>query len=175
MAGSTVLIFGNVVSFAGCVLMILIGFIRKKDRILLAQCGQFGLQAVSNLVLGSIPGVISCVLGVARILVFTRVRVTVWLKLGFLALQAALTLLWGASTFVEWIPFLAMVLYTWYLDTDNAVLFKLVNIFGLFLFAIHDLHYLNYVAFAFDLMTIVSTLIGIRMILRDRQDSPGEK
>ena len=162
------IILGNILSFAGCLLMILAGLIKKKDKILVVQGGQFCLQAMSNLVLGAMPGFISCVLGLARILVFTRVRVTVWLKIGFLALQAALTLLWGASTLVEWIPFLSMVLYTWYLDTDNAVLFKVVNIVGLLLFAVHDLHYLNYVAFAFDLMTVVSTALGIVMILRNR-------
>ena len=159
---------GNLISFLGCTLMILIGFIKNKDRILTAQCGQFSLQALSNLLLGSVPGTISCVLGVVRIVVFRYVRVTAALKIGFLALQAALTMAFGATTFVQWIPFLSMVLYTWYLDTDNAVLFKLVNIFGVTLFAFHDLHYLNFVAFGFDIFTMISTLIGIVLILREK-------
>lgn len=166
-----VLILGNVISFIGCTLMILIGFIKKKERILLAQSAQFSIQALSNLILGSMPGTISCVLGLVRILVFARVRVTVWLKLGFLALQAVLTFLWGASSFVEWIPFLAMVLYTWYLDTDNTVLFKWVNLFGVLLFAIHDWHYRNYVGVAFDLMTVASTLIGVLLLLREKKET----
>ena len=162
------LIAGNLISFLGCTLMILIGFIKNKERILTAQCGQFTLQAVSNLLLGSAAGTISCVLGVVRILVFRYVRVTPLLKIGFLAVQAALTIAFGATTFVQWIPFLAMVLYTWYLDTENAVLFKLVNLLGVTLFAFHDLHYLNYVAFGFDVFTIISTIIGTVMLLGER-------
>lgn len=163
------LLAGNLISLLGCTLMSLIGFIKNKSRILAAQCLQFCLQGLSNLLLGSVPGTISCVLGVARIVVFQRVRVTVWLKLGFLVLQAALTIAFGATTFVQWIPFLAMVLYTWYLDTENTVLFKLVNIFGLLLFAFHDLHYRNFVAFGFDIFTIISTAIGTVLILRDKK------
>ena len=68
---------------------------------------------------------------------------------------------------IQWIPFFSMVLYTWYLDTDNAVLFKLVNLLGVMMWAVHDIHYRNYVAFSFDLMTVVSTVIGILLILRD--------
>ena len=167
-------LLGNIIAFAGCVMMILGGFIRNKNRILLAQGVQFCLQAVSNLLLGSVPGTISCVLGAARIVVFRCVRVTAALKIGFLALQAGLTIAFGATTFVQWIPFLAMVLYTWYLDTENAVLFKAVNIFGVALFAIHDLHYLNYVAFTFDLITVGSTLVGIFLILRGRKQEKQE-
>ena len=161
------IVAGNLISFLGCTLMILGGFIKRKDRMLAAQIAQFSLQSVGNLVLGSVTGGISCVIGVVRILVFQRVRVTAALKIGFLALQAALSWYAGAENFIQWIPFLSVVLYTWYLDTDNVVLFKAVNLLGVTLWAIHDLHYLNYVAFSFDVMTIVSTLIGIALILRD--------
>lgn len=161
------LLLGNLISLVGCTMMILIGFIKKKEHILVAQCAQFSLQSVGNLVLGSVSGSLSCVIGVIRILVFQRVRVTAALKIGFLALQAALTFFAGASTVIQWIPFFSMVLYTWYLDTDNAILFKLVNLLGVMMWAVHDIHYRNYVAFSFDLMTVVSTVIGILLILRD--------
>ena len=162
-------IAGNIISFVGCMMMILIGFIKKKEQILLAQCAQFSVQSVGNLAVGSISGCISCIIGVIRILVFNKVKVTVWLKLGFLALQAVLTAAFGAETLVEWIPFLSMVAYTWYLDTDNAVVFKLANMAGVVMWAVHDFHYHNFVAFSFDVMTVVSTTIGILMILRDRK------
>ena len=77
----------------------------------------------------------------------------------------------GAQTIIEWIPFLSMILYTWYLDTDNVILFKLVNIFGVMMWAFHDFHYSNYVAFSFDVMTTVSTIIGILMVLREKKKS----
>lgn len=165
------LLLGNLISLVGCSMMILIGFIKNKDKILLAQSAQFSIQAAGNLVLGSVSGGISCVIAVIRIFVFKYVKVTVWLKLGFIALQAILTALSGAHTIIQWIPCLSMVAYTWYLDTDSAIVFKLANVAGVIMWAVHDFHYRNYVAFSFDLMTIVSTFIGICLILKDRKNA----
>ena len=165
------LLLGNLISLVGCSMMILIGFIKNKDKILLAQSAQFSIQAAGNLVLGSVSGGISCVIAVIRIFVFKYVKVTVWLKLGFIALQAVLTAMSGAHTIIQWIPCLSMVAYTWYLDTDSAVVFKLANVAGVIMWAVHDFHYRNFVAFSFDLMTIVSTFMGIWLILKDRRNA----
>lgn len=159
-------LLGNCISFVGCFLMIAIGFIKKKEHILTAQCGQFTIQGIAHLILGAVSGFLSCMISLVRILVFTRVKkVTVWHKLGFLALQAVLTIALGADSIVDWLPMLSVVLYTWYLDTDSAVLFKIVNIVGVAMWVIYDLVFLNYVAFTFDILTVVSTTIGIFMIL----------
>ena len=163
------LLLGNLIALVGCSMMILIGFIKNKDKILLAQCGQFSIQAAGNLVLGSVSGGISCIIAVIRIFVFKYVKVTVWLKLGFIGLQAVLTALSGAHTIIQWIPCLSMVAYTWYLDTDSAIVFKLANVAGVIMWAVHDFHYHNFVAFSFDIMTIVSTFAGIWLILKDRK------
>ena len=163
------LLLGNLLSLVGCSMMILIGFIKKKEKIMLAQFSQFCVQSVSNLVLGSVSGFIAGIIAAIRIYVFTKFRVTVWLKLAFLAIQAVLTMAAGAQTIIEWIHFLSMILYTWYLDTENVVLFKLVNIFGICMWAFHDFHYRNFVAFSFDVFAIVSTTIGIWLVIRDKK------
>lgn len=168
------ILIGNLISFMGCSLMVLIGFIKNKDKILLAQCGQFSIMSVGNLVLGSISGSISGVIAVIRIIVFKHVRVTVWLKLGFIALQFVLTAMTGAETLVQWIPPLSMVLYTWFLDTDSAIVFKLANVSGVIMWVFHDWYFKNYVSCAFNVFTIVSTFVGIWLILRDRKKEASE-
>lgn len=160
-------ILGNIISFIGCAVMIGIGLLKKKEQILTGQCVQFTLQGIANLLLGAVAGFLSCVVSVVRILVFNRVKVTVWLKIGFIALQAVLTALLGGETFLEWLPVLSMVLYTWYLDTDNTVLFKCVNMFGQLMWVVYDLMHGNYAAFAFDIFAIISTTAGVLLILRD--------
>ena len=164
-------LLGNLISFLGCLLMISSGFIKQKKRILTAQCVQFSLQALGHVVLGSTPGAISCCVGIARILAFTRMKVTPWLKLAFIALQALLTYLFGAQTLIEWIPLLAILAYTWFLDTEDVVLFKIVNIVGVAMWVVHDLHYLNYVSVAFDVGAIITTTIGMIAVLKDRRAS----
>lgn len=165
------ILLGNLISFVGCLLMVFIGFIKDKDKILLAQCGQFGIMSVGNLVLGSVSGSISGIIAVIRIVVFKHVKVTVWLKLGFIALQFVLTAIAGAETLIQWIPAISMVLYTWYLDSDSAIVFKLANVSGVMMWAFHDWYYRNFVSFSFDLFTIASTFIGIWLILRDKKQA----
>lgn len=149
--------------------MIAVGLIKEKKLMLIMQTAQFSFQSLGNIVLGSINGFFSCLLSVLRIFVFTRLRVTVWLKLSFLAIQLGFSLWAGADTVFEWIPFLSTVAYTWYLDTENPVTFKLVNLIGVTMWAFHDIHYLNYAAFTFDILTIISTIAGIALLLRDKK------
>lgn len=162
-------LIGNAIAFIGCILMVGTGFLKKKSTILTGQCVQFGFQGLGHLILGSVSGTISCGVSILRILAFTKLKVTVWLKLGFLALQMLLTLLSHPTSPVQWLPLLAVVGYTWYLDTPNPVVFKIVNIIGCFLWVFHDLYYLNYVSVVFDVLAILSTFAGIFLILRDRK------
>lgn len=163
------LLAGNIISFIGCVLMISIGLIKNKKHMIIAQTAQFSIMAVGHLLLGAYSAVISCVVSTLRIFVFTRFKkVPMWLKLVFLAGQTVLTLALGASTFFDWVPVLSMVLYTLYFDNEDPIVFKLVNMAGLIMWVFHDFHYQNYAAFTFDILTIISTTLGILMILRDR-------
>ena len=164
------LITGNVVSLIGCIIMIAIGFIKKKKSILLAQTGQFAVQGLGHLLLGAYSAVLCCGISILRIGVFTRFKkVPAWLKLSFLAFQTVLTYLLGAHTFFDWVPVLSMILYTWYFDTEDAILFKLVNLAGLMLWVFHDFHYRNYASVTFDLLTVVSTISGMIMVAKDRR------
>lgn len=163
------LVLGNVISLAGCVLMVAIGFLKKKEQILGAQCVQFALMGMGNLVLGAIAGVISNGVSILRNLVLTKVENKTWIKVAFIAAQAGLTLMFGGWKFIEWLPVIAVVVYTWFLDLKNPVTFKLMIIGLQVLWVVYDFYYRNYVAFSFDLFTIASTTIGIFMIRKENK------
>ena len=148
--------------------MVAIGFIKKKEHILTAQCAQFALMGAGNLILGAMAGVISNGISIIRNLLFTRVKGTAALKVLFIAIQVALTLMMSGGELIEWLPVIAVVVYTWCLDLKSATAFKTVIIGCQVLWTVYDWHYMNYVAFAFDLMTIVSTVVGIVMIRREK-------
>ena len=59
-------IIGNIIAFLGCGLMVLVGFIKEKRRILSVQCIQFTLQGASNLILGGYSGFIANVVSILR-------------------------------------------------------------------------------------------------------------
>jgi len=160
------LVFGNLVSMVGCILMVAIGFVRKKERVLTLQCFQFGILGLSNLILGGISGFISGMVSVLRNLIFPRMKGGLWLKLVFINVQLILTLLAGLDGPVSLLPLFAGVLFTWFIDADSDAQLKLVIITAQVLWAVYDLSYRNYVAFTFDILTILTNLLSLVLLLR---------
>lgn len=160
------ILFGNLVSLVGCILMVAIGFVRKKERILTLQCFQFGLLGLSNLILGATSGFISGLVSIARNLICPRVKGGLWLKLLFINLQVLLTILVGVDGPVSLLPLVAGVLFTWFMDTGSDVQLKAVIIGAQLLWAVYDFAYRNYVAFFFDILTILSNAAGILLLAR---------
>ena len=154
------LLLGNAIALAGCVLMVAIGFLKKKEQILGAQCVQFALMGAGNLVLGAMAGVISNGVSIARNLVLMKTENKTWIKVTFI-------LVFSSRELIEWLPVIAVVVYTWFLDIKNPVAFKLMIVGLQVLWTVYDFYHQNYVGFAFDLFTIASTTIGIFMIRKD--------
>ena len=159
-------VMANMVSMAGCVLMVVIGFMQKRRSILLPQCVQFAILASANLMLGAMTGFISGAIGIVRNLVFLKWENTRLLKIVFVVVQLVLSLSVGIHSFIDWFPIISTVLFTWFLDVKSEVRLKLVIIAAQSLWLVYDLVYLNYVTAAFDALTITSNFIGIVMIMR---------
>lgn len=158
------LLIGNLISGIGCLLMVAIGLLRKKSHILIAQSFQCGFMGVGNLVLGGTSGFIANMVTIIRNLVFVKCRSTTALKLFFIALQFLLSLGSLSGGFVCWLPILAAALFTWFLDTPNMTTLKLVIITTQIMWLIYDIYYHNYVATVFDVMTLISNVIGFFLV-----------
>ena len=163
------ILIGNIVSLFGCAVMVGIGLLKKKEHILAAQCAQFTIQGAAHLILGATSGVVACITGIIRNLVFARRAVTPMLKLFFIALQAVLSLPAMTLNPVTWLPLLSCSMFTWFLDLKNPVALKGMMIGAQLMWVVYDFVYCNYVALAFDIFTIISTAVGIVLILRGRK------
>lgn len=158
------LFFGNAVSMIGCLIMVGIGFLKRKQHILLAQSVQCLFMGAGNLILGGVSGFVSNVVTILRNLVFSKRNVTVPLKVFFIALQIVLSLGSLDAGWIAWLPVLAAAVFTWFLDTQSETRLKVVILFSQVMWLIYDIHYLNYVATTFDVLTMCSNLIGLYMI-----------
>ena len=161
------LLFGNLVSMLGCVLMVMIGFVRKRERVITLQCFQFGLLGLGNLILGATSGFISGMVSILRNLIFPRVKGGLWLKLVFILVQVVLTVLAGWTGPISLLPLFAGILFTWFIDTKSDVQLKSVIILAQVLWAVYDITYRNFVSFTFDILTIVANVAGIVMLKRE--------
>lgn len=158
------IVLGNIIAFIGCAIMVAIGLIKSKKRVLMAQCVQFGVQSVANLILGAVSGAICGIVGIARNLLITRVKnVTLWKAL-FILIQMGLTFLFDGFGLMVWLPILSAMIFTWFIDVKNPVVFKLVIIVAQSIWIVYDLYYKNYAAMTFDVFTVLSNFVGILMI-----------
>ena len=160
------LLIGNAFSMIGCLIMVLIGFLKKKNRILIAQCVQCLFMGVGNLTLGGISGFICNIVTILRNLVFVKFRNTTFLKILFILLQLLLSLGTLSTGWISWLPLIAAAVFTWCMDTKSAAKLKICILCTQVMWLIYDLSYRNYVASAFDVMTMVSNFIGLYMVTR---------
>ena len=164
------LFFGNLVSMMGCVLMVLIGFVRKKEKVLTLQCFQFGILGLGNLILGAYSGFISGMVSILRNLIFPRVRGGLRLKIFFIVAQVAMTLMAGWAGPISLLPLGAGILFTWFIDTKSDVQLKAVIIAAQLMWGCYDFYYSNFVAFTFDILTILANMAAVLVLLRENRN-----
>lgn len=162
------LFIGNLVSGIGCLIMVGIGLLRKNSHILIAQCVQCAFMGTGNLILGGVSGFIANMVTILRNLVFVKCKSTTALKLFFIALQVLLSLGSLNDGLICWLPILAAALFTWFLDTPKPTTLKLVILTTQVMWLIYDIYYHNYVATTFDVMTMISNVIGLFMVRKSK-------
>ena len=158
------LLIGNAISMIGCLIMVLIGFLKRKSHILIAQCAQCLFMGVGNLVLGGISGFICNIVTILRNLLFLKFRNTAFLKIFFILLQFVLSIGSLSAGFISWLPILAAALFTWCMDTKSEAKLKICILCTQVMWLIYDLYFRKYVASAFDVMTMISNAVGFWMI-----------
>ncbi len=171
------LLLGNLITLVGCGLMVGIGLIKEKKKILAVQCVQFGFLAAGNLCLGGVTGFIANLVSLLRNLAFARGKTFRGMKWGFIALQLLLSLCTigeNAGIWYFWMPILAAAIFTWFLDTKSEIRLKVVIILTQGLWLMYDLGIRNYVAVVFDVFTMLSTAIGIGLIRKKQRQEAGK-
>ena len=169
MDNNIIILIANIVSIISCTIMVLTGLIKSKSRILMVQCIQFVLMGISHYLLGGMGGVVATIVSILRNLVFFKFKITVPLKLLFIAHSVGLSLGTVSLNPITWLPILATCFFTWVLDSEDIIRFKNVMVLTLFMWLTYDAYHLNFVSAAFDAFTIVSTAYSIWSIKKERK------
>lgn len=162
------IVLGNGVFFLGAVILISLGLIRTKRMILIAQIAQEGLMGIGMLILGGISGFIVDMVAMTRNIVCIRWKYTLKWKLIFIAAQVGLYAAFGVEGFYGWLPVLAMCLFTWFLDTENVVLLKILIAVMQLMFLIYDTHIHNYVGMGVDIVSAATNVAGIFLVKKTK-------
>ena len=160
------LLLGNAVSMIGCLIMVGIGFLKKKNHILIAQSVQCLFMGAGNLILGGISGFICNIVTIIRNLAFMKFRNTAGMKIFFILLQFVLSISTLSVGWISWLPILSAALFTWFMDTRSEAKLKVVILCTQVMWLTYDLYFRNYVASTFDVMTMLSNSYCLFTILK---------
>ncbi len=162
-----IILIGNIITFIGALMMIGIGFIKSKKNIIIAQCGQFAVMGIGNLVLGGVTGFITNIVSIVRNMFCLKWQFTTPVKIFFIVIQIAISASVNKSGLIGWLPIAATCIFTWFLDTENDILLKWIIIITVAMWIVYDLSLFNFSSAFFDVMSMISNAIGIIMIKRN--------
>ena len=155
------LIIGNIIALISSIIMVYTGIIKEKKKLIYVQSIQILLFAISNLVLNGITGFIINILNFVRNILCYKDKLGLIEKIILTVLALVLTILFNNKSIIGYIPFISATTYLWLMTTKDIVKFKLLIIFTMVAWVIYDLSIQSYTATAFNIMTIISNIIGI--------------
>ena len=164
-----IIVIANIISLAGCIVMVLTGLIQTKRNILTAQVFTFALLGLANLLLGGISAVVSNSIAIIRNVYCIKFKLTWPVKLVFMGLQLVLTLIFNDDGLIGYLPLLANIIYISLLDTENEVVLKLGIMTSTACWIVFDFVMLNFSGTVFDVITVISNLVGIIILIKNRK------
>ena len=165
------IILGNIVSLVGCIVMVLIGFIKNQNKYVVFQTLQFLLNALSHFLLGGFGGSIAALVSAARNIIIWKWKCTPLIKILIIAVQIALSIPTITANPITWIPLIGAGLFTWFIDTKDPMLFKWIIIITLIMWVVYDLYHHNVVSVWFSAFTIITNGISMVKIHKERKEA----
>ena len=168
------ILLGNIVSLIGSLVLVLIGLIKRKEHVLIAQCFQFGIMSVSNLILGGITGALLNFVSMVRNLIGYKFGITTPIKIVVIVIQVALSLMMNNLGLIGLLPVISVSVFTWFIDMKSDLGMKLLLLVTTFPWIIYDFTTKNYVSVLFDLAFVCTNCIGIYRIKRGSQEKSAD-
>ena len=119
-------VIANVIDFIASMVQIYSGTIKDKGKILVFQIIQLGIQTISMLLLGAIPGAISNVLSCIRNYLCYKNIFTWPIKITLIVLSLALTIPFNNQGLLGYLPFAVCTIYVLLMDIKDPFKFKVL-------------------------------------------------
>lgn len=164
-------LIANIVGLVGSLLMVLVGCLKRKKDILLAQNGQLVLLGISNLMLGGYIGAIVNVVAIFRNILCSKNK----LNLFWVIIITMVTIIIGVicnsgQGLVSYLPVFASLIFLFFMNLKDMIKFKAMSAFVMFLWFIYDLELHLYTTALFDLITVFSCLIVMYTLAHERNN-----
>lgn len=163
-----IIILANSISLIGALVMVGIGVIKSKKKILIAQVAQFTIMGIGNLLLGGVTAFFSNLIAASRNIITFKFGLNLPIKIVFIIAQLVMGIMVNDQGLLGWLPIAAAVIFTWFCDLKDDFQFKLMIIGTLCFWLVYDFIMMNYSAFTFDVFSVITNIVGIYRIKKSR-------
>lgn len=155
------ILIGNIIALLASLVMICSGLLKNKKQILYVQTIEIMLFTFSNIILGGISGALVNVLNCIRNILCYKNKLNIIAKFIITFLACVLTFSFNNLGFIGLFPLFGSVIYLWLMDLKDIVMFKLLIIFVMILWVVHDLFIKSYSSSFFSVLNIIANVFSI--------------
>lgn len=166
------ILLGNIICLVGAAVMALAGLIKGKRKFLLGQSISAGFFGAGALVLGGVSGFIVDVATIIRNLLSIRWRLNRWIKLAFIVVLVGCNYFFSDNGLIGWLPVIGGCVFTWFIDTENMILLKIVCVVTQIAWLIFDYSIQSYTSSAFDVLGLITNTVSVVSLVKDRKNTP---
>ena len=160
-------VIANIIDFIASMIQIYSGTIKEKGKILLLQILQLGIQTVSMLLLGAIPGAISNLLSCVRNYLCYKDIFTWPIKILLIVLSGILTVVFNNQGLLGYLPFAVCTIYVLLMDVKDPIKFKLLVTLTFVPWVVYFLIIRSYTGAFFAFTTIITNFWTLYKMKRD--------
>ncbi len=169
MNSGNIELIANIVGLVGSLLMVLMGCLKKKKDVLLAQNGQLVLLGISNVMMGGYIGAIVNVIAIFRNILCSKNKLNLFWVIIITMVTIVIGVICNAGEgFISYLPIIATLIFLFFMNIKDMVKFKAMTALVMFLWFIYDLELHLYTTALFDLITVFSCLVVMYHLAHER-------
>ena len=155
------LIIGNILGLISSLIMVSIGLIKNKKKILITQNIQIMIYTFSNVFLGGYTGIILNIVNIFRNYLCYKGQLKLQYKIIISIISISLSLLFNNLGIFGLLPLLGSTLYLWFMNVTNIIKFKQLIIFTISTWLIYNIIIQSYTSVLFNIITIITNFLSI--------------
>ena len=171
--GGTKWLIAQVLSLIGYTLMVITGYIKKEKKMLRTQDVQLLFIIAMGVLLNAFSGIIINTVQIIKNEIYLRGKLNKYTKACIVGLGIVMTLIFNNGGIAGWLPAVNLFIFTYFLGVGGAIGIKILIFITTCGWGVYDFSIKNYVGFIFDILTIISCIIGIIRLKKDGGSNNG--
>ena len=168
MGNVDIRLIANIFGLLGSILMVLMGILKKKKDVLVAQNAQLVLLGVSNVMMGGYIGAIVNAIAVFRNNLCSKGKLNMFWIIVIMMVTITIGVIFNKEGLIGYLPIIATLIFLLFMNIKDMVKFKMMTAIVMFLWFIYDLELGVYTTAFFDLVTVFSCLVCMYHIAHEK-------